>query len=57
MVFSVVFNGEITGTKTSAEELFPLPICDIMGIMKSLPPRGRGTALAVEGACATLNLN
>ena len=25
-----------------------------MGLAKSLPPRGRGTALAVEGACVTL---
>ncbi|MBE6630067.1 MAG: hypothetical protein E7624_04375, partial [Ruminococcaceae bacterium] len=34
-LFSVVFNGEITGTKTSAEDLFPLPICVIMGgVMK-----------------------
>ena len=27
----------------------------IMGLVKSLPPRGRGTALAVEGACVTLS--
>ena len=24
---------------------------------KSLPPRGRGTAIAVEGACVTWNLD
>ena len=29
-VFSVVPNGEIVGTKISAENLFPLPICVIM---------------------------
>ena len=40
----------------SAERLFSLPICDIMRLTKSLPPRGRGTALAVEGACVTLGL-
>ena len=40
----------------SAEILFSLPICGIMGLTKSLPPRGRGTALAVEGACVTLGL-
>ena len=37
----------------SAKILFSLPICVIMGSAKSLPPRGRGTALAVEGACVT----
>ena len=26
-------------------------------VMKSLPPRGRGTALAVEGACVTFDLH
>ena len=40
----------------SAEILFSLPICVIMELAKSLPPRGRGTALAVEGACVTLGL-
>ena len=44
------------GTKISAENLFSLPICVIMGLTKSLPPRGRGTALVVEGACVTLGL-
>ena len=37
----------------SAEDLFSLPICVIMRLTESLPPRGRGTALAVEGACVT----
>ena len=41
----------------SAEILFSLPICVIMVLTKSLPPRGRGTALAVEGACVILNLD
>ncbi len=55
-IFSVVLNGEFAGTKISAEGLFPLPICVIMELIESLPPRGRGTALAVEGACVTLDL-
>jgi hypothetical protein len=55
-VFSVVLNGEFAGTKISAEGLFPLQICVIMVLTKSLPPRGRGTALAGEGACVTLGL-
>ena len=55
--FSVVLNGEFARTKISAENLFSLPICAIMGLTKSLPPSGRGTALAVEGACVTLGLN
>ena len=37
--FSVVLNGEMTGTKTSAENLFSLPICGIMELTRSLPPR------------------
>ena len=53
--FSVVLNGEIEGTESRRRKhLFFLPICAIMGLTKSLPPRERGTALAVEGACATL---
>ena len=55
--FSVVLNGEFASTKISAENLFSLPIYVIMGLTKSLPPRGRGTALAVEGACVTLGLD
>ena len=54
--FAVVLNGEFASTKISAENLFSLPICVIMVLTKSLPPRGRGTALAVEGACVTLGL-
>ena len=35
MDFSVVLNGETMGTKISAENLFSLPICVIMGwVMK-----------------------
>ena len=42
----------------SAENLFSLPICDIMGLTESLPPRGRWHGVAVtEGAHATLSLN
>ena len=41
----------------SAEILFSLPICFIMGLTKSLPPRGRWHGIAVtEGACVTLDL-
>ena len=47
----------MTGEKISAENLFSLQICVIMGLRKSLPPRGRGTALAVEGACVTFDLH
>ena len=32
--FSIVLNGEITSTKTSAENLFSLPICVIMETIK-----------------------
>ena len=40
----------------SAEYLFSLPICVIMGLAKSLLPRGRRNGVAVtEGACVTLN--
>ena len=40
--------------KISAENLFSLPICDIMELMKSLPPGGRWHGVAVtEGACVT----
>ena len=35
--FSVVLDGEVISTKISAENLFPLPICVIMGLTKSLP--------------------
>ena len=52
-----ILRGETGGTKTSAENLFSLPICVIMELTKSLLPRGRGTALAVEGACVTLSLD
>ena len=52
-----ILSGEIGDTKTSAENFFSLPIYVIMGLAKSLPPRGRGTALAVEGACVTLSLD
>ena len=56
--FSVVLNGEITGAKNPAENLFSLPICVIMEPTKSLPPRGRWHGVAVtEGACVTLGLN
>jgi len=41
--FSVVLNGEMTGTKTSAENLFSLPICGIMGLAKK-PSSGRKVA-------------
>ena len=36
--------------------LFSLPIYDIMGLTKSLPPRCHPQADAVEGACVTLGL-
>ena len=49
-------SGEIADTNISAENLFSLPIYVIMELTKSLPPRGRGTAIAVEGACVTLGL-
>ena len=52
-----ILSGEIGRHKTSAENLFSLPICVIMELIESLPPRGRGTALAVEGACVTLDLD
>ena len=52
-----ILSGELAGTKISAENLFSLPICVIMELIESLPPRGRGTALAVEGARATLSLD
>ena len=52
-----ILSGEIGGTKTSAENLFSLPICVIMELAKSLPPGGRETALAVEGARVTLSLD
>ena len=45
--FSVVLNGEIGGTKLSAENLFSLPICVIMKFTESLPPRGHPQANAV----------
>ena len=31
-----ILSGELADTKTSAENLFSLPICDIMGLRKSL---------------------
>ena len=51
-----ILSGEWAGTKNLAGNLSSLPICVIMGLAKSLPPRGRGTAAAVEGACVTLVL-
>ena len=52
-----ILSGEIGGTKNSAENLFSLPICVIMGLTKSLPPRGRWHGVAVtEGARVTLGL-
>ena len=42
----------------SAEILFSLPICGIMGLTKSLPPRGRWHGVAVtERVCVTLGLD
>ena len=38
--------------------LFSLPICDIMELTESLPPRGRWHGVAVtEGDCVTLDLD
>ena len=42
-LFSVVLNGEITGAKNPAENLFSLPICGIMGLAKK-PSSGRKVA-------------
>ena len=39
--FSLLFLTENLWAKKSAEGLLSLPICDIMGITKSLPPGGR----------------
>ena len=36
-----ILSGEAGGTNTSAGNLFSLPICVIMGLTESLPPRGR----------------
>ena len=54
--FSLLSLTEKCKHEISAENLFSLPICVIMGLTKSFPLRGRGTALAVEGACVTLDL-
>ena len=52
-----ILSGEISRHKTSAENLFSLPSCDIMELTESLPPRGRWHGVAVtEGACVTLGL-
>ena len=34
-----ILSGEVGRHKTSAENLFSLPICDIMELTESLPPR------------------
>jgi hypothetical protein len=38
--FLYILSREMTGTKISSDELFPLPICDIMVIRKSVSPGG-----------------
>ena len=45
-----ILSGELTGTKISAENLFSLPICVIMGLTKSLPcVKGGGSRRLTEG--------
>jgi hypothetical protein len=45
-----ILSGEIGGHKTSAENLFSLPICVIMGLTKSLPcVKGGGSRRLTEG--------
>ena len=58
MLSLCIISGEIAVRKLrQRKQVFSLPICVIMGLTESLPPRGRGTALAVEGACVTLGLD
>ena len=50
LVSLCVLSGEITDTKISAENLFSLPICVIMGPTKSLPcVKGGGSRRLTEG--------